>query len=318
MDRGNEADMIPQSVIILVFILLACAAAVTLWLDARQRRMDRQLETALPAAESAILLSIRRAQVQSRWLLLKRLINYRPGMPHPLHPAFVVLVGMAAAAVVIYANSLFGFSTGLASFAAVLVALWTVRGLFGWQQRRLANQLFKQLPDTIQLVTSTVRAGLPVNEAFKTIAREMPQPTAGQFAIVCSELSFGKTPEEAIEAIYQRTQVPEYAMFAVTLAVQLKSGGSLAETLQILAETVSQRVALAARAKALAGEVIFSSRALICAPFIVGGLLYWINPQSIDLLFRDPTGNKLLTYAAGSVLIGHLVIRWMIRRETTL
>ena len=84
------------------------------------------------------------------------------------------------------------------------------------------------MPDAVQLVTSTVRSGLPVNEAFRTIAREMPQPTAGQFAIVCNELSLGNSPEEAVEAIYRRTQVPEYAMFTVTLAVQLKAGGSLA------------------------------------------------------------------------------------------
>ena len=107
-------------------------------------------------------------------------------------------------------------------------------------------------------------------------------------------------------------------MFAVTLAVQMKSGGSLTETLQTLGDTVRQRVALAARAKALAGEVIFSSRALSVSPLIVGGLLYWINPQTVDLLFYDPTGNKLLAYAAASVLIGTLVIRWMIRRETAI
>ena len=86
-----------------------------------------------------------------------------------------------------------GFSTLYVSIAAAVVAIMVVRGLFGWQQRRFANQLFRQLPDTIQLVTSTVRSGLPVNEAFRTIAREMPQPTAGQFAIVCSELSLGQT-----------------------------------------------------------------------------------------------------------------------------
>ena len=34
------------------------------------------------------------------------------------------------------------------------------------------------------------------------------------------------------------------------------------------------------RAKALAGEVIFSSRALSVAPFFVGGLLYLINPRN--------------------------------------
>jgi tight adherence protein B len=112
--------------------------------------------------------------------------------------------------------------------------------------------------------------------------------------------------------------VAEYGIFAVTLAVQLKSGGSLAETLQTLGDTVTQRVALAARAKALAAEVIFSSQALSYAPVIVAGLLYWINPRSIDLLFYDPTGNKLLAYAVVSVLVGNIVIRWMIRRDTAL
>jgi tight adherence protein B len=193
-----------------------------------------------------------------------------------------------------------------------------VRGLFGWQQGRLANQLFRQLPDTIALVTSTVRSGLPVQEAFRTVSREMPQPTAGQFAIVCSELSLGRPPEEAVEDIYRRTQVAEYAIFAVTLAVQMKSGGRLTETLETLGDTVRQRVAIAARAKALAGEVIFSSRALSAAPLIVGGLLYWLNPQSVDLLFYDPTGRTLLAYAIASVLMGSLVIRWMIKRDTAI
>jgi len=87
-------------------------------------------------------------------------------------------------------------------------------------------------------------------------------------------------------------------MFAMTLAVQLKSGGGLAETLQTLGDTVTQRVGLAARAKALAAEVIFSAKALSYAPVIVTGLLYWINPQSVDLLFYDPTGNMLLAYAS--------------------
>jgi tight adherence protein B len=310
--------MIPQPVIIVVLAFLLCAVAISLWLDARERRMDRQVAVALPISHSASLASIRRLETGSRSQFLHRLVNYRAEIAYAWRPAYVLLAGVIAAAAIFYANRLLGFSTLYVSLAAAIAAITVVRGLFGGQQRRLANQLFRQLPDTIQLVTSTVRSGLPVNEAFRTIAREMPQPTAGQFAIVCSELSLGRPPEEAVEAVYRRTQVAEYGMFAMTLAVQLKSGGSLAETLQTLAETVRQRVALAARAKALAGEVIFSSRALSLAPFIVGGLLYLGSPTSIDLLFYDPTGNKLLAYALASVLTGHLVIRWMIKRETEL
>jgi tight adherence protein B len=310
--------MIPESVIVTVLILLICAAGVSLWLDARERRMHRQLASALPASDSASLPSIRRLEMKSRWQFLHHLANYRTEVTYAFRPAYVLLAGALAAAAVVYGNRLVEFSDLTVSIAAAIVAILVVRGLFGWQQRRFADQLFRQLPDTIQVVTSTVRAGLPVNEAFRTIAREMPQPTAEQFAIVCSELSLGRPPQEAVEAIYRRTQLAEYGMFAVTLAVQLKSGGGLAETLQTLGETVSQRVALAARAKALAAEVIFSSRALTGAPLIVGGILYSINPESVDLLLYDPTGNKLLAYAVVSVIIGHFVIRWMIRRETAL
>ena len=129
----------------------------------------------------------------SRSLFLHRLANYRPEIAYALHPAYVLLAGAFAAAAIFYANSLLDFPILYVSIAAAIVAIMVVRGLFGWQQRRFANQLFRQLPDTIQLVTSTVRSGLPVNEAFRTIAREMPQPTAGQFAIVCSEVEPGKT-----------------------------------------------------------------------------------------------------------------------------
>jgi tight adherence protein B len=307
-----------QFLTIIILLLLIGAAAMTLFFDARQRRIDRQLAVALSTALSQSVPSIRRLQVESRWLLFHRLANYKPGITYNFRPEYVLLAGAIAAAAIFYANSLLGFSLLRVSLAAVLVALMVVRGLFGWQRRRLADRLFRQLPDTIAMVTSAIRSGLPVNEAFRAISREMPQPTAGQFAIVCSELALGRPPEEAIEGVYRRTQVAEYGFFAVTLGVQMKSGGGLAETLQTLGDTVRERVALAARAKALAGEVIFSARALSLAPFIVGGLLYSINPKMIDLLLYDPTGRRLLAYAGASVLIGNLVIRWMIRRDTSL
>src|SRR6185437_9814761 len=79
---SHEAHMIPASVIITVLILLICAAAVSLWLDARERRMDRQLAIALPASHSASLPSIRRLETKSRWQLLQRLANYRIGIDY--------------------------------------------------------------------------------------------------------------------------------------------------------------------------------------------------------------------------------------------
>lgn len=310
--------MTAQAAIITVLVLLIGAAAMTLLFDARQRRVDRQIATALSNSAPPSEPSIRRTKVNSRSRLIYRLADYRPGITYLWRPQYVLVAGAVAAMLVFYANTMLEYSLPTVSVAALVVAAMVVRGLFGWQRRRISDQLFRQLPDTIEMVTSAVRSGLPVNEAFRAISREMPQPTAGQFAVVCNELSLGRPLEEAVEGIYQRTQVAEYGFFAVTLAVQMKSGGGLSETLQTLGDTVRQRVALAARAKALAAEVIFSSRALSLSPMIVGGLLYLINPRLLDLLFTDPTGRRLLAYAATSVAIGNLVIRRMVRRNTTI
>jgi hypothetical protein len=76
------------------------------------------------------------------------------------------------------------------SIAAAIVAMLVVRGLFGWQQRRFADQLFRQLPDAVELVTSTVRSGLPVHEAFRTIARKMPQRCTGSESQIAQGLTY--------------------------------------------------------------------------------------------------------------------------------
>src|SRR5882757_10198394 len=152
---------------IIILVFLVCAAAISLWLDARERHINRQVAIALPTSHSASLPSIRRLQAGSRGRFLHRLANYNAEIAYAWHPAYALLAGVIAAAAIFYANSLLSFPILYVSLAAAIVAIMVVRGLFGWQQHRLANQLFRQLPDTIELVTSTVRSGLPVNEAFR-------------------------------------------------------------------------------------------------------------------------------------------------------
>jgi tight adherence protein B len=303
---------------IIILALLCVGSAIFLTLDGvRRRRFDRRVAEAIPSSALAgHIPSLRRPQERSR--PIQRLLNYDPYTAYEVRPIYVVLAASLVALAVCYIGlDMLKLPTLYVAFAGIISALLLARGVLGWQQRRFVNRLFQQLPDAVELITSTVRVGLPVAEAFKVIANDMPQPTSGQFELVCKEMSLGTPAEEAIEGIYHRTHLAEYGMFAVTLAVQAKSGGGLAETLQALGDTVRQRVGLAARAKALAGEVIFSSRALALAPFVVGGLLYLISPRNVDMLWLDPTGRICLAYAVTSVIFGTLVIRWMIRRETS-
>ena len=124
--------MIPFSAIVAVLTLLLLATAITLWLDARQRRMNRQIEIALPGTDAGSVTSIRRIDGRSRWQLLEQLVDYRAEVPYALHPAYVLMCGGLVAVGIFYANRVFGFSTFKVSLAAGIFALlkWGTYMLF--------------------------------------------------------------------------------------------------------------------------------------------------------------------------------------------
>lgn len=303
----------------LILLGMMILAALALREDAKQRRIKQQLAMAFPSSgpsDETPLRSVRLQQHRPLWdNVLRVLLSYERDAPRLWPTKRVVLIGCAAAVASLVLGRLL-MPLWVVPFDAMFTGLFVMRALFGWQQHRYADKLLRQLPDTLELITSAVKAGLPVAEAFRAVGREMPKPTSDQFALVTDEVGLGRSPEEGLRNVYARTHVREYAMFSVTLAVQSKAGGRLAETLQTLGDTVRGRVALAGRAKALASEAKLSARVLSCLPFAAGLGLYIERPESLDPLFHDPRGQEM--FVAGLVLLalGILTMRRMIRKGT--
>lgn len=307
--------------VLLVLVALLFLGVLFLLHDASERRIQSQLAVAIPAKIAPASDTLRLIpRVQSRDSsydrLLKYVFNYETEAPRSWPVSYIVLVsiGVGIAAMIV---ARLVFPLWLVLIEGIVTACITARNLFAWQARRYADRLVRQLPDTIELVVSAVRAGLPITEAFHAVVRRMPDPTKQQFELVLKELSLGRTPEEGLHSVYQRSRVDEYAMFSVTLAVQRTSGGGLAETLQTLGDTIRQRVALSGRAKALAGEAKLSARVLAALPFAAATLLYVERPDALNPLFHDDRGRLLLAIGLTSLTLGILTMRYMIRKGTT-
>lgn len=304
--------------LVLIAVLIGCV--FVLYQDARQKRLLRQLRLALPVSSDSGVEqepSIRRQQPRRRWLrsLAETLFRYNTETPQTMRASRVV-AGAVGVAVVAFGVAGFLLPVWTAPVVGVVAGMIALRGLFGWQQDRYADRLLRQLPDTIEFVVSAVRAGLPISEAFHGVAREMRDPTREQFGHVVSELALGRPVDEAVLNVYLRTHVAEYGIFATALSVQAKSGGRLAETIQTLADTVRQRVALAGRAKALAGEARFSARVLTGVPVVAGCGLSVIHPGYLSPLLDDPRGRLMAAYGIISLLLGMLTMRRMIKKGT--
>jgi tight adherence protein B len=254
-----------------------------------------------------------RLQRQRRFGGLASVFNMPIDLPlaHVISPPVVFILG------VLLGWGTFQLSEAIVPWAVALLAgvaagYGAIRTIFGWEIARYRSLLIAQLPDTIQLVVSATRAGLPVSESFRALAREMLSPTKEEFQRVEAAMGLGETPDQALLALHLRTGVPEYAIFAVTIGVQARSGGRLAETIQNLADTIRERLTVVGRAKALASEAKASAVIMGSLPFIAGTLTFFLRPDQMRLLLYDPRGQWWLAVGIITLCLGIVTMRQLI------
>lgn len=248
-------------------------------------------------------------------LRVAKLVGYDSSMarnervPWPV----TILLGLVIGAVVGWRlQVMFGNFAGIPG--GLGAALLGMRGLFKRQRKQYSDRLFLQLPDAIGLMIRAVQAGVPMAEALRSVSREMPEPTRGEFGRVVGAVSIGQPVDQAIWTLFRRTALTEYSYLAVTLGLQAQTGGSLAETLTNLANMIRKRVAMASRAKALASESKVSAIIMIGLPFVAGIALSFLQPGYISLFLSTSTGNNLLMTGLGLIAMGALTMRWLTRR----
>ena len=287
---------------------------------------DRRLQERLSQISAVVIddkssrdlqaIVIRRSQMQTGVLtgVATRFLKFAPDSPDaniiPVKVVALLGVVIGLAGIWVMMNLLDPLQGILAGIAIGFLA---VRFIFGWEHRRYTQALLKQLPDMIELMISGSRAGLPVSESLRNVAREMQPPTKQAIAEVVSDIGIGRTVDEALLKVYERTRISEYAIVAVAVGVQTQTGGALAESLQNVAEIVRTRLTIAARASALASEAKASAVILVALPFVAGGALAIVRPGYLDLLFEDPRGVSIIAYGVASMAAGIMTMRWMIQ-----
>lgn len=234
---------------------------------------------------------------------------------YPLKP--VVVVALAAAISVVIAKVIADLLGPAAWLLCPPLMLQLCRQFYGWCEERHASTLFRQFPDALAMIVRTARVGLPVVEALRVVARETAEPTAGEFAALVARTSIGVSLDDALREMAERNRLPEYRFFATALALQSQTGGSLAETLENLAETIRKRVAARIRGHALASEARMSAYILGSLPIITGIMLALLDPEYMRVLFADPSGRKLLWAGVALLSLGAFTMRLLIRKSLT-
>jgi tight adherence protein B len=118
----------------------------------------------------------------------------------------------------------------LAATFGIGLPVFRLSRLRAWRRHRVEAQL----PDALDLLAQSLRAGLPVNAAFAVVARQTPDPLGSELGVVVDQVTCGRALDDALEHLNERMDLPDLRQLAIAVAIQ-RGGSDLAATLDGIA-----------------------------------------------------------------------------------
>ena len=257
-------------------------------------------ERATAAADEALERRGRKAALHHA--LERAGLDLRPG-------EFLVLAGTAAAVLFLAGSALGGVlvglllaATALASAKALLVVLTT----------RRTRAFSEQLPDTLQILAGSLRAGYGLVQAVDAVSHEAPSPTQEEFRRVVLEHRLGRDLTDALQAMSDRIDTEDLRWVVQAVDIHREIGGDLASILDTVAGTVRERAQILRQVRALTAEGRLSAYILLALPFVLAGIMRIVNPDYFLSLTRG-SGLVMSLFGLGLLGVGALWFRKLCR-----
>ncbi|ANH06292.1 MULTISPECIES: type II secretion system F family protein [Shinella] len=219
----------------------------------------------------------------------------------------------AAAGIFVFLLALLAGSGLLVSVGAAFIAgVGLPRWVVGYLVKRRLNKFLEEFPNSLDVMTRSIKSGLPLTDALRLIAAEGQEPVRTEFRRLVEAQQVGLSVPEACARMFTNIPLQEVNFFAIVIAIQSQAGGNLSEALGNLSRVLRERRKMRAKVNALSMEAKASAAIIGALPFIVAFLVYLTSPNYIMILFQDPRGHLILGISAVWMTIGIVVMRNMI------
>ncbi len=222
-----------------------------------------------------------------------------------------IMAGLSIGTFVFHAALKHGISWQSFAWAALIGVALPIFYLYRRRRRRLAR-FGEQLPEALDTIVRSLRAGHPINSGLALVAKETDDPIGSEFGIVVDEMTYGLDLREALEHMADRVGHPDLQFVVVSIHIQHGTGGNLAEVLAGLAQVIRGRFHLKRKVRALSAEGRMSAYILSILPFVVGGLIWLINPDYYGRYMGDPTFNAIFIGGLFIMVMGIITMHRMV------
>jgi tight adherence protein B len=182
---------------------------------------------------------------------------------------------------------------------------------------RRRNELFhRRLVDVTLGLSNGLRAGAALPQAIEAVTRDIGGPVGEEFSVLLQEYRYGSVElRECLERLGKRMPGEDLQLLITAVKLTIQSGGSLAEVLEKITNTIRQRVEFQERLRTLTAQGRFEALAMGGAPMVAFGILYLVDPGLMKPLVTTQTGWMALGAVAVMETIGSLWIRRIVNIE---
>ncbi len=165
-----------------------------------------------------------------------------------------------------------------------------------------------QLPEALELITRSLKAGHPVPVAIGMVAREMPDPIGSEFGIVADEVTYGSDLVSALRNLHERVGQEDLPLFVTAVSIQNSSGGNLREILDGLSTTIRERGKLKRKVRAISTEGRMSAYILTAVPCLLGAAIMALMPHFYTSVADEPMTWYMLGGSVVWLMLGNAMM----------
>lgn len=214
----------------------------------------------------------------------------------------LIVIGFYTIAFLLFNSIILGFVGGL--LGLILPGL-----VVNTKKNKRSQAMTDQLPESLNIISSGLRAGFSFPQAVSVVIREIEGPLTTEFSRVLRENRLGKPMDEALKDMLGRIENEDVEMLVTALLIQRQVGGNLAEVLDGISHTIRERVRIKGEIRSLTAEGRLSAIILSLLPVAMALLLFIINPEYMITLIQEPIGIVMLIAAVVLQLVGMYFIR---------
>ncbi len=225
------------------------------------------------------------------------------GIVMPVGRVIGIMAGAGVATTLLFFALVPGTPRWIAPIVGFAVGVGIPVTIMRFLRKQRIKKLSAQLPDALDLMVRSLRAGHPMSSALTLVAREMADPIGSEIGIVVDEMTYGLGFRDALENLRLRIPAPDLHYFVVTINIQTGTGGNLAEVLENLSNVIRARYQMFAKIRALSAEGRISATILSVIPFVVLAAVWVTTPNYYASVIDDPALPVIAGIAMGMLLI---------------